>query len=122
MGDHQAGTLAGSPGHRLRDPVFGRGVQAGRGVVQDEQALRGEGAGQSESLGLTAGERRVLQRGAEAVGSRATTSATAAVRAALRTGGVAGLPSAGGDAEPAGSASPIASWTVAPISTGRPKA
>ncbi|GAB3979624.1 hypothetical protein GCM10027615_56430 [Plantactinospora veratri] len=57
VGHDQPGTPIRVRGDRRRDPVLGGGVQAGRGVVQDQQPLRVQGPGQPESLRLAPGHR-----------------------------------------------------------------
>ncbi|GAA3065941.1 hypothetical protein GCM10020000_57350 [Streptomyces olivoverticillatus] len=60
MGDDQAGARGDVVHQGAAHLEFGDGVEAGGGVVEDEQPARvGEGAGQAEALELAAGQGRV---------------------------------------------------------------
>ena len=58
LGDHNGGAACHQPFQRQLDQPFSLGVDAGGGVVQDEDARVGEqGAGDRNTLFLTTGER-----------------------------------------------------------------
>lgn len=88
VGDHETGGGHGAE-HGLSDLAFGDRVEAGEGVVEDEEAaVVGERAGQAETLGLAAGVRGVRAGCGVAVGQPADE-----VVGACRAGG---LPDPGG--------------------------
>lgn len=97
MGDEQAGAAGSAVDQDLGDTGLRHRVEAGEGVVEDEQAAAvGERPGETEPLGLPAGARGVGDEGVVTVGQPA--------HEVVRVGRAGGLPDTGGGGGPEGEA------------------